>query len=371
MISKQSLFEARTGGYHIYRIPSLLATPGGAVLASTAARRGGGGDWDRNDLLLRRSLDGGLTWAPARRLVDADRYGEGPVSNHVMIADQADGVVHGIYCWNYARVFHQVSRDDGATFSEPVEITGVLEALRRVYPWRVIATGPGHGTQLRNGRMIVPLWMSDGTGTEFGPGKLGHRPSCVALLYSDDHGRTWQCGDIVVPQAAVKNPSETVCVELAEGRVYFNVRSESEVHRRLTTVSPNGATGWSRPEFDSALLEPVCMASLIRYDWPAAGRPGRILFANPDNLERTMAKWACDRKRLTVKLSRDDARTWPVSRVLEDGPSGYSDLGVMPDGTVLCLYEAGSLAHMCDIGSLVLARFDLAWLEEQTQEASV
>jgi len=363
MITKRTLFEARTGGYHTYRIPGLLVTRSGVVLASAEARPGAGGDWDRNALVMRRSLDGGLTWGPVHLFANADPYGEGPVSNHVMISDQADGAVHAVYGWNYERVFYRVSHDDGAKWSEPTELTPVVAALRRLYPWRVLATGPGHGTQLRNGRLLVPLWMSDGTGTEFGPGKLGHRPSCVALIYSDDHGRTWQCGDIVVPQAAVKNPSETLCVELADGRVYFNMRSESDVHRRLTSVSPNGATGWSKPEFDPALLEPICMASLVRYDWPAAGRPGRILFANPDNLERTMAKWACDRKRLTVKLSRDDARTWPVARVLEAGPSGYSDLGVLPVGTVLCLYEAGSLAHMCDIGNLTLARFDLAWLD--------
>ena len=97
-----------------------------------------------------------------------DQYGEGPLSNFVMISDAADGAVHALYCHNYSRVFHMRSHDDGLTFSEPVEITAVLNAFRRDYPWRVIATGPGHGTQLRNGRLIVPLWMSDGSGTEHG-----------------------------------------------------------------------------------------------------------------------------------------------------------------------------------------------------------
>ena len=58
------LSEARTAGYHNYRIPGLLVTRRGIVLATTEARRGAGGDWDGNDALLPRSLDGGLSWHP-------------------------------------------------------------------------------------------------------------------------------------------------------------------------------------------------------------------------------------------------------------------------------------------------------------------
>ena len=365
MITKNALFEARTHGYHIYRIPGLLVTQRGVVLATTEARRGQGGDWDQNDVLMRRSLDGGVNWDAPRCLVNADSYGEGPVSNFVMLGDQADGAVHALFCHNYARVFYQRGDDDGGTFSAPVEITSVLEEFRRHYPWRVIATGPGHGTQLRNGRLVVPLWMSDGGGEEHGPGKLGHRPSCVSLIYSDDHGQTWQCGDIVIKQEDVRNPSETICVELADGCVLFNVRSESDVHRRLISISPNGATDWSPAYFDEALREPVCMASLIRLNWPTEQEPGRILFANPDNLEKTMTTWAYDRKRLAVKMSLDDCRTWPVSRVLEEGPAGYSDLAILPDGSILCFYECGIVEHMCDDKYLMLAHFDLDWLMGQ------
>ena len=123
-------------------------------------------------------------------------------------------------------------------------------------------------------------------------------------------------------------------------------------------------TGWTTVRYDEALLEPVCMASLIRHHWPSASAPGGILFANPDNVERTTANWwpACDRKRLTVKLSEDDCRTWPVSRVLEEGPSGYSDLAVLPDGTIMCLYESGAAQATRDNRALVLAHFDLDWL---------
>jgi sialidase-1 len=208
--------------------------------------------------------------------------------------------------------------------------------------------------------------MSDGSGTEFGPGKLGHRPSSVASLYSDDHGQTWQCGAFVAhTDERIVNPSETIAVELSDGRVLFNLRSESPRNSRLVSISADGASGWSAPRFDEGLREPVCMASLLRLRHQEAGG-GRILFANPDNLENELipagGNLAHDRKRLTVKMSADDCRTWPWSRVLEAGPSGYSDLAELPDGSVLCIYECGMIERMTDTRSLTVARFDGKWL---------
>ena len=113
------------------------------------------------------------------------------------------------------------------------------------------------------------------------------------------------------------------------------------------------------------------MASLLRTDWPKAGQPGRILFANPDNLENELippgGNLAHDRKRLTVKLSYDDGGTWPVSRILEAGPAGYSDLACLRDGTVLCLYECDIVDRMCDDRYLRLARFDRNGIEQRSR----
>jgi len=370
MLQKIVLFEARTKGYWSYRVPGILCTRNGVVLTTVEARRGRGGDWDGNDIVLRRSFDGGLTWEPPSLVVGCNQYGPGPVSNFVMINDHTDGTIHALYCHNYARVFCMHSADDGETFSSPVEITESLLAFRERYPWRVIATGPGHGIQLRigryRGRLVVPIWMSDGSGTESGPGKLGHRPSEVASITSDDGGQTWQCGDVVTrTDGRVINPSEAIAVELRDGRVLFNIRSESPQNRRLIAVSPDGAHGWSVPQLDEALLEPVCMASMLKLEHQAIDQD-IILFANPDNLENELippgSHLAHDRKRLTVKMSTNDGQTWPISRVLEAGPSGYSDLAETPDGTLLCAYECGMMERMSDTRSIVVARFDLAWV---------
>lgn len=373
-MEKQPLFEARTHGYHVYRIPGIAVTPGGVVLATAEARPGKGGDWDFNDLVIRRSTDGGSSWDDQRVLVSSKVYGEGPASNLCLIPDPALGCTHAVFCHNYERVFYMRSDDDGATFTEPREITEAALPFRDEYPWRVIATGPAHGIRSSRGRLIVPLWMSDGSGSEFGGNHLGHRPSNVAAIYSDDGGATWLPTEVVARDhqnvryrhstAAILNPSETLAVELSDGRILFNMRTESSPHRRLVSVSPDGASGWSSPVFDDDLFDTVCMGSILRLD-----EQGGVIFAAPDNLEHDMAwgnKVNCDRKRLSIKLSTDDCRSWTTNRVIEDGPSGYSDLAMLPGGRVLCLYECGQVTRMADDKYCMLATFDRAWVEEGT-----
>ncbi len=159
------------------------------------------------------------------------------------------------------------------------------------------------------------------------------------------------------------NPNETVAVELKDGHVMLNVRSESKAHRRLIVTSPDGATAWSTPRFDEALLEPICMAGLVRYDH---GGESLLLFSNPHNLEggregEPEPGKSRARKNLSIKLSRDEGQTWPVHRLLEDGPSAYSDLAVTKSGVILCFYGTGSKLSFAG-SSLRLARFNLEWL---------
>jgi sialidase-1 len=375
LVSKTTVFEARTHGYHIYRIPCLAATERGTLIASVEARRGVGGDWDTSDIVFRRSLDLGKSWEEIRTLAAQPNHVAGPMNNCVMIVDQQEALLHVLYCQHYGRVFYTFSCDEGITFIQPRDITEVFENVHATYPWRVVATGPGHGIQLSSGRLIVPVWMSEGSGTEFGLGKLGHRPSMVTTIFSDDHGESWQTGEIVVRDGdrsidgrEIANPSEAVAVEIMngiemqqaatpqfrEGSVCLNIRSESEVLRRLVATSPDGASGWSLPWFDDALLEPICMASLV-----AAKDPERLIFANPDTLEITMGQqWnARDRKRLTAQVSYDQGTTWKEKMVIEEGPAGYSDMVVLPGGEIGILYECGIIEHMADTRSIVFARF--------------
>jgi len=343
----QDLFTAGESGYVTFRIPGLLAQ-GNTVLAYAEARRDGFGDWADIDVVLRRSTNGGKTWEPMRVLVDSAKD---TVNNPVMIAGKKAGEIHFLYCVNYAKAYYRRSDDGGRTFSAAREITAAFETLRKHYDWNVIATGPGHGIQLRNGRLMVAVWLSTG-------GRK-HRPSRVSTIFSDDHGVTWQAGELVPD--TLPNPSETYAVERRDGSVQLNIRNESPEHRRAISISPNGATGWSVPRFHAQLVEPVCMGSLIRHP------KGGLLFSNPDNLEAIYVDAAKtvnrDRKNLSVQWSGDDGETWTAKRVLEPGLSGYSDLAATKDGTILCLYERGGLdKNIFRTGRLTVARFSLDWV---------
>jgi sialidase-1 len=368
---KKPLFEAGQSGYGLYRIPGIVVTSKGTILAYCEARRQGN-DWGTNNIMLRRSTDGGKTWDLPRMIAHQGRRiprspvaiekhqgkdNDQTVNNPVAIADQQSGVVHFLYCVEYGHVFYMHSNDDGISWSNPVEITSVVETLKPKYNWRVVATGPGHGIQLKNGRLLVPIWLSTSEKS-----KNGHGPSCTSTLYSDDGGVTWKVGEIFGTASDTwKTTGEPTAVQLADGKVMVNMRTPTKQDRRLVVTGTDGATGWGTPHFDSALKEPGCMASLVRLSLKPESDKNRILFSNPDTLDAPPDAPGTPgtrraRKNLSVKLSYDEGQTWPVNRVLEAGPSAYSDLAVLPDGTILCLYEGQKV--------LTLARFNLEWLSE-------
>ncbi len=373
-IERQDLFRVGDDpAYNIYHIPGIVVTTQGTVLTWCEARRkpAGASDWDDIRVLLRRSTDDGKTWSAPVSIVDVPgEKKKNPFAlklknvdptavtynNPVLISDR-DSTVHMLFCLEYMRVFYQRSVDDGVSWSQPVEITDACEAFKKDYPWTVLATGPNHSIQLRTGRLVVPIWLSTGTGGN------AHRPSVTATLYSDDAGKSWHAGEIAAPCTDEWiNPNESVAVELSDGRVMLNMRNESKAHRRLVTISRDGATGWSQPTFDDALLEPICMAGLVRYAF--AGKSW-LLFSNPHNLERasgtTQPGQSRDRKNLSVKISRDEGKSWSSNKTLELGPSMYSDLAVTHNGTILCFYGRGTKPGFAGTG-LALARFNLEWL---------
>jgi sialidase-1 len=384
-ITFTALFTAGTDGYRTYRIPGIITTAKGTLLAWCEARRDQS-DWADIDIVLRRSTDNGQSWSDPQLLVDVpqalaqeiasdpdavtDHGSPGNTANNpVMIAD-ANGDVHFLYCVAYQRAYYAVSHDDGQTFSQPREITPAFESFRDKYPWRVLATGPGHGIQLQNGRLLVPVWLSTAEGGN------AHRPSVVATIYSDDQGKTWQAGDIAIrhlypyryedqsqPQAFV-NPSETVAVELADGRVMLNSRSESPEHLRVITYSPDGATDWTSPVFDTALYDPVCLASLTKGKSPDDDQE-YLLFVNPDSRPdySTQNPRLNARRNLIAKLSYDEGKTWPIQRVIEPGLAAYSDVAVGNNSKIYVLFERGN-AEGNQYAFLTLASFSLEWLEE-------
>ncbi|MEW6307231.1 MAG: sialidase family protein [Verrucomicrobiota bacterium] len=375
-MEKVDLFKVgEDPAYKLYHIPGVVVTAKGTVLAWCEARKRGG-DWDDIHILLRRSTDDGKTWSKPQSIAHVPgpklknpfalrlknvNTNDVTYNNPVLIAGR-DGTVHMVFCLEYMRCFYQRSHDDGVSWSTPMEITSIFEKFRPAYDWKVLATGPNHSIQLRTGRLVVPVWLSTGTGGN------AHRPSVTATVYSDDQGKTWHAGEIAVPCTDEWiNPNETVAVELADGRVMLNVRNESKAHRRLVVTSKDGATAWSTPKFDDALLEPICMGGIVRYSLAKDGGRDRLLFSNPHNLERADGKAEAgknrDRKNVSVKVSYNEGKTWAVNKSVEPGWSAYSDIGVTQSGTILCFYGRGAKPGFAG-DALTLARFNLEWLTD-------
>ena len=346
MFRQIELFEAGKGDYHTYRIPALAVSREGTILAFCEGRKYGRGDAGKIDLLLRRSFDGGLSWEPTQLIV-AD--GDMTCGNPCPVVDQSDGTIWLPFCKNLGEghmglimqgkaprtVWMVRSLDDGASWSEPEEITGQVKDAA----WTWYATGPTHGVQLDSGRLVIPC--DHKVGVDF----QSSDPSRSHVIVSDDHGASWRIGGVVD-----EGTNESTIVETAGGVLYINCRSYKRGHSRGIAWSQDSGESFGELSWDDRLVEPPCQGSLVRYTRAQTYDRNRVLFANPASTERV---------RMTVRLSYDECQTWPVARVLHEGPSAYSDLCIAPGATICCLYERGEV-HPYE--KLTFARFDLGWL---------
>lgn len=337
-VEQIEVWRAGEGGYHTYRIPALLRTRRGTLLAFCEGRRQSRGDSGDIDLLLKRSVDGGRNWSASQVVAD---HGPDTIGNPCPVQERSTGVIWLPLTRNSGdktekqirasepgatrTVWITSSRDDGATWADAVEIT--TTAKREDWTW--YATGPGVSIQLASGRLLVPC--------DHGVrGKPDDHFSHV--IYSDDRGRTWNLGGVVGNRCG-----ESCVVELGDRSLLINMRSYHGKNRRAVSRSRDAGRTWSDVELDDALIEPICQGCLYRH--------GKfLLFSNPASTRR---------EKMTVRLSRDWGRTWASARVLHEGPSAYSCLTSLGRNTVGCLYERGDAAPY---EKITFARFPLNWL---------
>ena len=345
------VFIGGLDGIFEYRIPALVTSNKGTVLAFCDARVTKRGDAPNNiDLVMKRSKDGGKTWGPLKVLMDV---GEAAIAEPCGLVDRQTGTIwifsvyypEGIGGKNAAPGFSgptlqyraSKSDDDGETWSEPIDITLMVKKPE----WRSGSPGPGKGIQLRNGRLIVPRYYTAG---EWESEEPPHAASFVS--YSDDHGQSWKVGGEAQTRGKT---NECQVAELDDGSLLLNMRGAIGNHRKIARSNDGGLT-WSEVVEDAALIEPRCQASLETYTDGLNHDKNRLLFSNPASMER---------KNMTVRLSYDNGKTWPVARQVYAGPSAYSCLTVLPDMTVGLLYERGDKNRN---EKITFARFNLEWL---------
>ena len=339
------VFTGGQDGYHTYRIPSVIATPKGTLLAFCEGRKLEITDQSPTDMVLKRSLDGGRTWKAMQIIFNGvpaafmdpcpvvdrstgtvfllvDRWPEGGVKKKRVAGLGLDSITS----W----ITH--SADDGVTWSEPVNITAMIKKA----DWTGIVHGPGVGIQARDGRLIIPCSRYVDELQAY-------------VIYSDDHGKSWQLGGQTGPKM-----SESQVVELADGSLMMNMRSKRGKKCRAAAFSKDGGRTWTDPADVPELIEPVCQASILRYTLASGHGRNRLLFSNP----------ASQKSRIngTVRLSYDEGKTWPVAKTIYAGSFHYSCLTVLPEMTIGCLFERDGCRQIS------FTRFSLEWLTDGKDE---
>ncbi|ELU11586.1 hypothetical protein CAPTEDRAFT_201074 [Capitella teleta] len=328
----QDLFVGGVDGYAIYRIPGLLVVPAGSQLSNgeqltsdlligvAEARRDAALDTGVIDLVTKVSNDGGKTWGQLNVVCTYEENNKrGKCGNPTPAFDHETGIIHLAHnISNKARQHMPVmitSGDGGQTWSD-----------REVLPFKGLIFGPGHGIQKQQspakGRLIIPGYLNQ---------KVEGRANQAVVLFSDDHGNTWQTSE------PLNTGDETAIAELADGRIYMNTRQHAALGRapapngRWVSTSSDGGVNWLAAEKDLALHTPVCQGSVEQY-----GDAG-LLFANPASTRA--------RVNMTVRYSEDQGSSWKNSVTVYPGAAGYSDLGALSNGDVAVLFENGTMSY--------------------------
>jgi sialidase-1 len=343
-------------GVHTYRIPGLVKTTQGTLLAIYDQRLDAFRDpQGRCTIGLQRSTDGGRTWEPVKTIMDRGAWGgldpkmNGVTDACILVNDRNNEVfvgalwMHGQWMngkWEgvpsdpnaelgrkrasqpgmtekeTCQFLMTRSTDDGKSWSEPVNLTGIKKP-----EWPLFAVSPTNGITLDDGTLVFPTKV----------------PGRVALTYSKDGGRTWTVSGL----GPETNGAENAIVQLNDGSIMLNARSMGKSTYRTVYTTPDlGKTWVEHPTNIKVLSEPGCHASLFKHTYSVNGmKRSVLLFSNPDSDKK--------RERMTLKVSFDEGMTWPEKYwiLLDEGRSAYSSIASIDEGTIGILYE-GSQAQM-------------------------
>lgn len=332
-------------GVHTYRIPGLVTTNAGTLIAVYDVRHRNAGDLPGDiDVGMSRSVDGGRTWKPMKIIMD---MGDDPVHRYdgigdpAVLVDRVTGTIwvaalwsHGDRAWNGSgpgltpdetgQLMLARSDDDGVTWSAPINITSQIKKPQ----WCLVLQGPGKGITMRDGTLVFAAQYQDPPDNK----RLPH----ATILYSTDRGETWQIGS-----GAFGDTTEAQVVESQPGVLMLNCRYNRAPWRVVMTSDDLGKTWQKHPTSENGLIEPgACMASLIDVGRQTNRESGWLLFSNPNSTTQ--------RHRITIKGSPDRGLTWPPPQqlLLDEGQSaGYSCLTMIDDKTIGIIYE-GSQSDM-------------------------
>lgn len=353
--TRETVFNGGNEGiYHSFRIPSIVKTKNGTLVAFAEGRRWSPSDYGDINIVFKRSLNNGTDWSALGEVVGK---GAGTWGNPTAVYDPSEGTNGRIWlfmewndefktqwsdfqAWGDRRIHTAYSDDEGVTWSDPVDRTSELTPTN--YKWDCVGPGIGIRTAYDHpGRLIVPAYGRN--------------------IYSDDHGATWQY------ELVSGGTDEGTIVELMNGDLMRNDRpNTSQWNLSKTRRKSVGSISAGFPAFStvSALPDPKCEGSILRYN---VDDPNRIIFLNPNGTNQ--------RCNMTVRISYDDGNTWPKSRALYNSSNcdytsstvvygGYSSMVKTSDYCIGALIEYNENVHDSANSnkSIEFNKFNLAWI---------
>jgi sialidase-1 len=350
------IYTSGQEGHKTYRIPAMIKNKQGHLLAFAEGRVNGSGDFGDINIVLKISRDQGLTWSALSTLVD---YQDLQAGNPTPILDTTDprfpkGRVFLFYNTGnnheneiregkgLREVWYITSTDGGLTWTKPVNITSQVHrpnqpsrnsAYTFKEDWRHYANGPGHGMQFTQGphagRMLIAANHSEGPRGERGSDYRAH------TFYTDDHGDTFHLGASI----AIPGSNESSAAEISGGKLLMNIRNQrGDVRQRIIGLSEDGSASWKETYFDPQLPDPICQGSILTI--AKKKQAFTLAFSNAADTK--------NRDNLTIRISQDDGRTWPISIPVDNGASAgespkdftaYSDLVLLDSKNIGIVYE--------------------------------
>lgn len=335
-IECQRIYAPGDYGSANWRIPALLCLDDGTLLVVNDKRKYNETDLPEDiDIVYRRSADLGKTWSEPQTMIAGQGRGRGYGDPALVQCDNGDVLClfagHNGYFQSTAAkpigVYLMRSTNRGRSWGDTVNLTSVLWDAASDYHGAFVASG--NGLRLKHGRHAGRILFAASLL------RNGQYVSDNYVLYSDDDGYTWRRS-----QMAFSGGDESKLMELSDGRVLISVRRSGA---RGYNVSADGGATWGTQGVWDEMTANACNGDMLRVN------DTLILHSLPNSMQR---------EKVSIFSSTDEGRTWHSPVLLFDGPSVYSSLTLLPDGTIGAYIEQNP-SGACE---LWYYRFNLAWL---------
>jgi sialidase-1 len=313
------VFTRGESGYFCIKIPSILTTTKGTLIAFGEARLYSCSDYTQTDIVYKRSFDNGQTWTNLQILYSGnstnDNYNR--VGNIAPVQLKFNQRILIPFCKNNLIIMQTYSDNDGLTFSHPELISDVTKSN-----WKWVGLGPPGGLLLQSNRILIPAYYSI---HENDNGLL----STGYVMLNDYNGQLdkWYLGGEFHHETYFPNECQAVEFLPNNNSIFINARSLGT--KRIGAYSNNGGMTFHKIHVLNTLVQPLtgCQGSMVYHE-------------NTQQLFYTgLGETSYIRSNLSLYTSKDNGENWNFIKTIYQGSSSYSSLTIMNDQSIGLLYE--------------------------------